>query len=244
MVAAGVSAVRRRMAAACARAGRGEGEVTLVAASKMRSPEEVVAALAAGITDCGENRPEDAAPKIEAVARLAEAAAVAPPRWHMIGHVQSRKAKMVVGPYDLLHSLDSARLALRLEQLAAEQGVRLAVLLEVNLGDEESKNGFPAPDAEGRPVAAMREALEAIVTLPHLEIRGLMGMAPLGQTPEAARPYFRGLRLLRDALQREYAAAEWRHLSMGMTEDFEIAIEEGATLVRVGRAIFGAREAV
>ncbi|MHB0876861.1 MAG: YggS family pyridoxal phosphate-dependent enzyme [Anaerolineae bacterium] len=242
IVAAGVRAVRERIAAACARAGRREDEVTLVAASKTRPPEAVLAALAAGITDFGENRPEEAAPKIEAIARLAPDAGLCQPNWHMIGHVQSRKARMVVGPYALLHSLDSTKLAFKLDQLAREQGTVLPVLLEVNLGDEESKYGFPAPDDNGRSAEVLLQAVESILPLQHLSLRGLMGMAPLTQSTEEARPYFRRLRLLREALRRDYGATDWEHLSMGMTDDFDVAIDEGATLVRVGRAIFGARE--
>lgn len=242
-VVAAVASVRDRIAEACSRAGRRPSEVTLVAASKTRTAEEVLAAIAAGVTHFGENRVEEAAPKIAAVAQLVAAASLAAPTWHLIGHLQSRKAKTAVGRYALIHSVDTLKLGLRLARLAEQQELVQDVLLEVNLGDEESKFGFPSPDDRGQPSEPLRQAIETLLGEGGVRLVGLMGMAPIGQTPEDSRPYFRRLRRLRDTLRREYGAACWQHLSMGMTDDFEVAIEEGATLVRIGRAIFGAREA-
>jgi pyridoxal phosphate enzyme (YggS family) len=160
----------------------------------------------------------------------------------MIGHIQSRKARMVVGPYSLVHSLDSLRLARRLSRLAEEQESTLNCLIEINVGGEDSKYGYPAPDEDGTPPADLLRDLPELLGLPHIRIRGLMTMAPVVEQPEQARPYFRQLRLLRDRLQEQYPDDDWSQLSMGMTNDFEAAILEGATLVRIGRAIFGPRQ--
>ncbi|OQA44316.1 MAG: hypothetical protein BWY52_01653 [Chloroflexi bacterium ADurb.Bin325] len=227
---ANIERVRARMAAAAARAGRDPADVTLVAVSKTQPAEVILAACAAGLRLFGENRVEEAGPKAaEVAARLTPAA---PPAWHMIGHVQSRKAAAVLPWAALVHSVDSVKLAARLARGVAD-GTVLPVLLEVNVAGEASKYGF-------RP-AALPAAVEAIAALPGLRIEGLMTMAPLAADPELARPTFRGLARLRDDLARRYPALAWRHLSMGMTDDFEVAIEEGATLVRIGRALFGER---
>jgi len=224
-----IARVYERIDAAKRRAGRTD-TVTLVAVSKTQGADNVAAAYREGLRIFGENRVEEAGPKAAAVAAL-----VAPsplPQWHMIGHLQSRKAAAVLPWAALVHSVDSAKLASRLNR-AVPPGQQLPVLLEVNVSDEASKDGF-APEA-------LAAAVETIVELPGLRIEGLMTMAPLVEDPEETRPVFRQLRLLRDEMARQYPAASWRHLSMGMSDDFEIAIEEGATLVRIGRAIFGAR---
>ena len=224
-----IARVYERIDAAKRRAGRTD-TVTLVAVSKTQGADNVAAAYREGLRIFGENRVEEAGPKAAAVAAL-----VAPsplPQWHMIGHLQSRKAAAVLPWAALVHSVDSAKLASRLSR-AVPPGQQLPVLLEVNVSDEASKDGF-APEA-------LAAAVETIVELPGLRIEGLMTMAPLAEDPEETRPVFRQLRLLRDEMARRYPAASWRHLSMGMSDDFEIAIEEGATLVRIGRAIFGAR---
>lgn len=233
--------VRAEITRACERAGRSPGEVTLVAVSKTHPPEMILEAVQAGVCDFGENRPEEAAAKIAAVAELTSA----PLRWHMIGHVQSRKARLVTRDYALLHSLDSVRLARRLDASLGAQGRALDALLQVNVSGEATKEGWDAYQWDKR--SALRAALwrdvEAVLALPHLRVLGLMTMAPLVDHPEAARPVFAALRALRDALREGFPHANWDELSMGMTDDYPVAIEEGATLVRIGRAIFGARQA-
>ena len=228
--------VQERMQAAARRAGRDPAEITLVAVTKTHPPEAVQAAYLAGLRHFGENRVEEAAPKIEAVAAwlATQQPAAAPPNWHMIGHVQSRKAEDAVGPYALVHSVDSVKLAQRLDRFSSAAGRRLPILLEMNVSGEASKYGFTPAEV----IAALPE----IVTLPALQVQGLMTMAPIVADPEMARPVFRALRELRDDLAHRFPQVDWCHLSMGMTDDFEIAIEEGATLVRVGRAIFGERK--
>jgi len=224
--------VQDRIATAARRAGRDPGQIRLVAVSKAQPAAAVRAAYELGLRDFGENR------VLEAQAKAPELPADI--SWHMIGHVQSRQAKQVAPLFRLVHSVDSVKLAHRLERLCAEQERRLAVLLELNVSGEEGKYGLRAgrwtTDADQR-----REGLAAvaeITTLPHLEVQGLMTMAPLVGEPEEARPYFSRLRLLRDELAEAFPSARWSQLSMGMTDDFEVAIEEGATLVRIGRAIF------
>jgi len=153
--------------------------------------------------------------------------------WHMIGHLQSRKVEDVLPWASTVQSVDSVKLAARLSRFAAAAGREIAILLEVNVAAEASKYGFVPAEAPA--------AVEAIAALPGLRLQGLMTMAPIVADPEAARPVFAGLRCLRDDLARRFPAVDWRHLSMGMTDDFEVAIEEGATMVRIGRAIFGER---
>ena len=219
-----IERVRERIAAAERRAGR-QGEVTLIAVSKTHPAETVAAAFRQGLTRFGENRVEEAGPKAEALRDL-------PVEWHMIGHLQSRKAADVFPWASLVHSVDSVKLAGRLSR-AAPPGGSLSILLQVNVSGEASKEGF-APEE-------MTAATEMIAAFPGLRIEGLMTMAPISDNPEDARPVFRNLRQVRDGLARQFPHLSWRHLSMGMTDDFEVAIEEGATLVRIGRAIFGER---
>ena len=215
-----VAAVRERMAAACARSGRVVDDVTLVAVSKTFPAAAVDEAIAAGITDVGENRVQEAREKRPLV-RAGRSA-----RWHLIGHLQSNKAREAVRLFDLIQTVDSLELAARVARAAEGEGKRQEILLQVNIGDEPQKSGAAR---EG-----MDRLAEAVAAMPSLCLRGLMAIPPLG-TAEESRPYFRELRRLRDGLGLE-------HLSMGMSEDFEVAIEEGATLVRVGRAIFGSRQ--
>ncbi len=230
--------IQDEIAAACARAGRSVTEVTLIAVSKTHPAEYVLEAAAVGVQHFGENRVEESESKIPAVNQ----AAVAPLTWHMIGHVQSRKAKDVVGLFDLVHSVDSLKLAQKFSTLAQVEGRALGVLLEVNVSGEESKYGLSAAHWS-RDVAA-REALwnevGQIIALPGLRVRGLMTVAPIVPTAEDARPVFARLTTLRDALA-ESLNTPLPELSMGMTDDFQIAIEEGSTMVRIGRAIFGER---
>ena len=217
-VAEQLTRVRERMAAACRRAGRSPDEVTLVGVSKGVPAQRVAEAYAAGLQDMGENRVQEAADKIEALA-----AQGVRPRWHLVGHLQTNKAKTVTGLFAILHSVDSVRLAQALSRRAREP---LPILLEVNVAQEASKFGFTPQE--------VASALRSIVDLPNLDVRGLMTIAPQTDQPESVRPVFQRLRELRDELGL-------RELSMGMTNDFEVAIEEGATMVRVGRAIFGER---
>ena len=217
-VAEQLTRVRERMAEACRRAGRSPDEVTLVGVSKGVPAQRVAEAYAAGLQDMGENRVQEAADKIEALA-----AQGVRPRWHLVGHLQTNKAKTVTGLFAILHSVDSVRLAQALSRRAREP---LPILLEVNVAQEASKFGFTPQE--------VASALRSIVDLPNLDVRGLMTVAPQTDQPESVRPVFQRLRKLRDELGL-------RELSMGMTNDFEVAIEEGATMVRVGRAIFGER---
>ncbi len=235
-----IQQVQARIAEAALRAGRAPEAVTLVAVSKTHPPEMVALAIDAGLEHFGENRVEEALPKMDALYALRPAAR---PYWHMIGHVQRRKAEDVL-PFYMVHSLDRLPLAYKLNDLAEENGLRLSVLLECNISGEKSKFGFPLAGWES--YEAIREtffgAVETILDLPGLEVCGLMTMAPIVEEAEQARPYFASLRALREALQERFPQADWRELSMGMTDDFEVAIEEGATLVRIGRALFGPRE--
>ena len=235
-----VDQVRDRIARAAARAGRDPADVTLVAVSKTHPAAMVEAALATGLTDFGENRIQEASVKIPEVRSDGDV------RWHLIGHLQRNKAQRAVELFDLVHSLDSLRLAETLDRHTAASGRRLPVLLQINIAGESQKDGWDLPGGVANASALdpfLRE-VEQVLALEHLEVRGLMTIAPLAQEAEQARPVFEALRELRDDLLRRYPANEWRDLSMGMTGDFEIAIEEGATLVRVGRAIFGEREAL
>jgi len=235
-----IAQIKGRIAAAAQRAGRDPDEVTLVAVAKTFPAEAVVEAHQAGVSIFGENKVQEAEPKIAAVA---EALGEGKVSWHMVGHLQRNKAKRAVRLFDCIHSVDSIRLMQELEKrcsaLEVESGEekRIPVLLEVNVSREATKYGLPADDS-----AQIEGIVEAIWDSPHLVLQGLMTMAPVVADPEEARPYFRQLRCLRDALARRFPASDWRHLSMGMTDDFEVAVEEGATLVRIGRAIFGHRE--
>lgn len=234
-IAENLAAVHKRIAQAAARAQRSPAEVTLVAVSKTKPFAQIAEAVAAGQRDFGENRLEELWQKVEA----AQSAGLDTIRWHAIGTIQSRKTKLAAGPFALIHSVDRLKIARRLSRDAADAGLELSVLLEVNVSGEESKHGF-SPDG-------LRAALPELLALPHLRYRGLMTMAPFVDDPEETRPYFRQLRALRDDLRGTFPSARhpratWEHLSMGMTNDFEVAIEEGATIVRIGTAIFGHRE--
>lgn len=226
-----IAVVQARIAAAARRAGRDPSSVTLVAVSKTAGPEAVVAAYHAGLRAFGENRVEEAAPKATSVAALL--APHPPPAWHMVGHLQSRKAADVLPWASWVHSVDSIKLAGRLSRCCVAADRVLPILLEVNVSGEASKYGFAPGD--------LPAAVEAIAILPGLRVEGLMTMAPIVPDPEEARPVFVALRRLLEEMAQRYPALPWRHLSMGMTDDFEVAIEEGATMVRIGRAIFGER---
>lgn len=237
-IAANIAHVREQIAAAAHAAGRDPNTITLVAVSKTHPPERVAAAIAAGVNDLGENRVQ------EAVEKIAALAAYRPPvRWHLIGHVQRNKAGPAAEHFDLVHSVDSLRLAEALDRRAAAVGRRLPILLQFNVSGEASKEGFELPGGHTNQAGleAFLPDLAQIVALPALEVRGLMTIAPIVEHPDAARPIFGALRELRDTLAAHFPQASWHELSMGMTDDFPAAIAEGATIVRVGRAIFGAR---
>jgi pyridoxal phosphate enzyme (YggS family) len=221
-----------RIAKAEQRAGRAPGSARLVVVTKSQPAETVRAALEAGVKILGENYPEEAVAKIQAIGP-AEA------EWHMIGHVQSRKADLIPANFALMHSLDSLKLANRLDRCAAQAGCILPILLEFNVGEEESKFGWDAAD-EARWSALFPE-VDMVLKSKHLTVRGMMTMPPLFDDPEQTRPYFQKLRRLRDFLARNFSAADWSTLSMGTSADFEAAVEEGATFVRVGTAIVGPR---
>lgn len=222
-----------QIATAARKSSRAPEAVRLVVVTKSQPLEVVQAALEAGVHILGENYPEEAVTKIKSLAGQSGV------EWHMIGHVQSRKAGLVVDHFALLHSLDSLKLARRLDRFAADRNHILPVLLEFNVGGEESKAGWDA-SAEAQWDALMPEIAQ-LLDLSHLRVRGLMTMPPLETNPEDARHYFQRLRGLRDRLASQFPPVDWRELSMGTSADFPVAVEEGATLVRVGTAIVGAR---
>lgn len=215
--------VQDRIRAAASRVGRDGSSVTLVAVSKAMPVDVIRQAVEAGVTILGENRVQEARDKIAALPGVSS--------WHLVGHLQTNKAKLAVQLFELIHSLDSLKLAQVLDRHGQELAKLVRCLIEVNLGGEESKSGM-AEDG-------VRPLLEAAADLRHLRVEGLMALPPSFPGLEQVRPYFRRLRILRDKLQDEgFPLAE---LSMGMTHDFEVAVEEGASLVRIGTAIFGPR---
>jgi len=222
-----IGRVEERIEAACRRCGRPRESVKLVAVSKTHPPELIHAAFDAGLRDFGENRVQEAKPKI---AELAGLGAI----WHLIGHLQSNKARIARELFHWVHSLDSFRLAEKLAQAADSGNAPLPVLIEVNLGGEISKAGVQPGE-----VAALAEH---VATLATLALRGLMVIPPFCENPEDARPYFKELHSLAGTIEaRRLPRVSMNELSMGMSHDFEVAIEEGATVVRVGTAIFGTR---
>ena len=229
LIAANLAMVQERMAAAARRVGRSSDAVTLVAVSKTHSFDAIQAAYAAGQRDFGENRIEELWPKVDEARQLG----MEDIRWHLIGTIQSRKSADAIGPFALIHSVDRMKLATRLNRDALAAGEVMNVLLEVNVSGEASKHGFSTD--------AVLAAIPELVGYEALRVRGLMTMAPFVDDAEETRPVFRRLRELRDRIALDHADIGWSELSMGMTNDFEVAIEEGATLVRVGSAIFGAR---
>lgn len=233
--------VQERIDAAARRSGREPSEVLLVAVTKTHGIEVIQAAYEAGLRQFGENRVEEARDKIASAHRLLPG----PVTWHMIGHIQSRKAPDVPSLFRWVHSVDRLKVARKLDVSASMLDQPLDVLLEVNLSGEVSKEGYDLsrwPDDRTQEAALCRE-IEAIGGLPGLRLQGLMTMPPVTPDPEGVRPVFRRLRTLRDALSSRFPALAWPHLSMGMSGDFEVAIEEGATMVRLGTALFGERYA-
>jgi pyridoxal phosphate enzyme (YggS family) len=217
--------VKARMQSACERAGRDISEIKLVAVAKGFGPEAVHEAVECGIRIIGESRVQEAAQKIPQCPSHLE--------WHMIGHLQRNKARLAVKLFKLIHSVDSIRLMEALERICGEMGVNLQILLEVNVAGDSHKTGF-APEM-------VDSVLEQAGRFIHLEIAGFMTIPPFSKDPEDARKYFRMLRELRDRCQAKFQM-NLKELSMGMSNDFEIAIEEGATMVRIGTALFGERK--
>jgi len=227
-----LAAVRSRIAKAAARAGRDPGHVRLVAVTKGYPSSYIRLAQGMGVRHFGENRVEEALPKLDALADVEDIA------WHMICHVQSRKTKLVAPRFALVHSLDRLKLAQRLDRFALEAERRLPVLLECNVSGEQSKAGWALWERDQW--TKFLPLLEEVLALENLEISGLMTMAPFTNDHAWVRTVFSRLRELGEYLEERFPG-HWQELSMGMSSDFEIAIEEGATLVRVGQAIFGPR---
>ena len=220
--------VKARVTVAAQKCGRDPRAVTLIAISKTHPPSLIKSLVELGATDLGENRVQEAEEKIPQVGRSAV-------RWHLVGHLQANKARRAVNLFDVIHSIDSIDLARRLDRLCGEEGRQsLPLLIQVDLGHEETKSGI---DEQELPQLA-----ESLRSLERLQLIGLMTLPPFFDDPEQARPYFRRLRELRDELARGGLFGDrGGELSMGMTNDFTVAIEEGATMVRVGTAIFGER---
>jgi PLP dependent protein len=222
---ANLEAVQERIAAAARRAGRSPATVLLVAVSKTVEVERVRSAIDAGVPALGENRVQEAREKIAVLGRSRP--------WHLIGHLQTNKVRDAVESFDLIHSVDRLPLAEAIARRASDTGRRVDVLVQVNVGEEPQKGGVPPGD--------LHAALDAMAALPGLRLRGLMAIPPLPKDPEDSRPYYREMRKLLDGARSWGLSAEFTELSMGMSGDFEVGIEEGATIVRVGTAIFGAR---
>ncbi|MEI6610233.1 MAG: YggS family pyridoxal phosphate-dependent enzyme [Deltaproteobacteria bacterium] len=225
-ISSNIDLIKQRIAGAVKRAGRDPLAVKLMAVTKTVETERIGRAIDAGLTLLGENYVQEAKDKIAIIGNTAQ--------WHMIGHLQTNKAKYAVKLFDCVHSVDRLELAQELDKRSGQINRKLNILIEVNSG-EESKSGIEKEET--------LELVRQVALLPNLTIRGLMTMAPYSDDPENSRPYFRALRELRDDINRAgIAGVRMEELSMGMTDDFEVAIEEGATIIRVGRAIFGQRQ--
>jgi PLP dependent protein len=233
--------VRDRIAEAAQRANRNPDGITLVAVSKTFPVDAIMTAYEHGVRHFGENRAREGISKITAIRPYIPGPQ---PTWHMVGHIQSRKAKLVVENYDYVHSVDRLKIARRLSRYAEEAEQTLPILLECNVSGEEAKYGFDLADWEHEKakLEGFLNAVEEVLTKRGLSVQGLMTMPPFTEEAEAARPFFASLRGLLDVLRERFPNTDWHHLSMGMTNDFEVAVEEGATMVRVGRAIFGPRK--
>ena len=228
-IAANINTIKQRIAAAAARCNRAPDSIKLLAVTKTVPPVCIGEAIDAGITMFGENYVQEAKEKIAVIGPRAQ--------WHMIGHLQTNKAKYAVNLFDYIHSVDRMDLARELDKKAHLTGHKMNILIEVNVSGEKTKNGIPA--------ATAISLIKDVSTLENLSVRGLMTMAPYSDNPENSRPYFSGLRNLRDDIIRTgITGILMEELSMGMTDDFEVAIEEGATIVRIGRAIFGERKSL
>lgn len=226
MIKENVAEVEARIQAACEQAGRRREEVTLIAVSKTKPVRDIYEVMETGIKDFGENKVQEMCDKMEMIQQ--------PLNWHMIGHLQRNKVKYIVDKATLIHSVDSLRLAQQISQEAQKKSVESNILIEVNVAEEESKFGLST--------AEVIQMVEEISKLPSVHIKGLMTVAPFTDNPEENRPYFRNLKQLAvDIAEKNIDNVTMSVLSMGMTGDYEVAIEEGATMVRVGTGIFGAR---
>jgi len=225
-VADNIRQVREIMAEAASRSQRSASAVRLMAVTKTVHDDRIVEAVQAGVDIIGENYVQEAKRKLETMGKSGE--------WHMIGRLQTNKAKYAVRLFDMIHSVDRLELAVEIDRHARTAGLVMKILIEVNVAGEATKSGVPITDAV--------KLVRAVATLPNLSVRGLMTMPPWFDDPEEARPFFRALRELRDRIETEgIPRVEMRELSMGMTGDYAVAIEEGATIVRIGRGIFGER---
>lgn len=221
-----IAIIRQRIASAAQRSGRPASDVRLMAVTKTVDDERIMQAITAGVDMIGENYVQEARRKIELMGKSME--------WHLIGHLQTNKVKVAVRLFDMIHSLDRLDLARELHRRAQMAGVVMKVLIEVNISGEDTKRGVPHRDA----LPLIRD----VSALDHLSVRGLMTMPPWFDDPEAARPVFIALRELRDRVAAEkFPRVEMQELSMGMSQDYHVAVEEGATIVRIGRSIFGER---
>ena len=226
MIKENVAEVESRIQAACERAGRKREEVTLIAVSKTKPVSDIYEVIETGIKDYGENKVQEMCNKIETIKE--------PLNWHMIGHFQRNKVKYIVDKAKLIHSVDSLRLAQQISQEAQKKGVEADILIEVNIAEEASKFGLSTEE--------VIQMVQDIAKLPAVHIKGLMTVAPFTDNPENNRPYFRNLKQLAvDIAEKNIDNVTMSELSMGMTGDYEVAIEEGATMVRVGTGIFGTR---
>lgn len=226
MIKDNVAKVEARIQAACERAGRKREEVTLIAVSKTKPVSDIYQVMETGIVDYGENKVQELCDKIETIQE--------PLNWHMIGHLQRNKVKYIVDKVRLIHSVDSLRLAEQISQEACKKNVDVDILIEVNVAEEESKFGLSTVE--------VIELIKSVAKLENVHIKGLMTVAPFTEQPEDNRPYFRNLKQLAVDIARENIDnVTMNVLSMGMTGDYEVAIEEGATMVRVGTGIFGER---
>jgi hypothetical protein len=223
-----IADIRARMAEAARRSGRDPEDILLIAVTKLHEPDEIEEAIAAGITDIAENKVQEIQKKYDQIA--------SPVRWHLIGHLQTNKVKNIIDKVVMIHSVESVHLAQEIDKRAAAAGKTMDVLLQVNAAHEESKFGLDPKDVP----QVMQEILD---TCPNVRIRGLMHMAPWSEDPEEIRPYFSEVKKLYDTLSEvEHPNADFSYLSMGMSHDFETAIEEGANIIRVGTSIFGERD--
>ncbi len=234
-LAASIARVQERIAAAACRAGRDPADITLVAVTKTVPIETIIRACELGLRHLGENRVEEAAAKFHPPSSTFPLPSST--FLHLIGHLQSRKARDAIELFDRIHSIDSVKLAHKLSRLCVEAGRVMPIFLECNVSGEATKYGF-------RPVeqASFFAEVETSLSLPGLQVEGLMTMAPIVANPEQARPVFAALRQLGEQLAARFGTEHFKHLSMGMSDDFEVAIEEGATMVRIGRALFAGGE--
>lgn len=231
LIAQRISLIRRRIHQAATRVGRDPESVRLIAATKSVSIDRMCTAIKAGVLDMGENKLQEALPKVHALSDDREI------KWHFIGHLQRNKVKTVLGRFRLIHSVDSLELAQDIHQRAERAGIQQAVLLEVNIGHERNKSGFLSKD--------LSAALPVLNEMDRLSVQGLMTIPPMTGTAEESRPYFRAVRQLAESLKSSaFPRIRLDELSMGMSQDFEVAVEEGATYIRIGTAIFGARPSV